>query len=140
MKKINFLWVILCILILSVGCKNGVSNSETQQTVTDPITGETVTTVPSENQDEEGTTSDSQTDNNENPTSGESENPTLGKDEEEVTDPTIPSGSILNFLFSITSLCFRANNTRINVIPNENPNISNIVIEKPSSSENIIQV
>ena len=96
MKKINFLWVILCILILSVGCKNGVSNSETQQTVTDPITGETVTTVPSVNQDEEGTTSDSQTDNNENPTSGESENPTLGKDEEEVTDPTIPSGSILN--------------------------------------------
>lgn len=87
MKKFKFLWVMFCIIMLFVGCKNGgSSNAETQPVVTNPVTGENVTTAPSETGEEEGTTSDSQVDNNEKPT----------EDEPEVVDPTIPSGSVLN--------------------------------------------
>lgn len=88
MKKLNFLWVILCIIMLFVGCKNSGSNGETEPEVTNPITGEIVTTAPSETEKEEGTTSDSTTDNNENPSIGENENPPV--------NPSIPSGSVLN--------------------------------------------
>ena len=92
MKKVKILWFILCVIMVFVGCKN---NESTQPVVTDPITGEIVETKPSGTIGKEEGTNDEESSkpgNNEENTAGSNE----GNKENEVVDPTIPSGSVLN--------------------------------------------
>ena len=97
MKKIKFLAIFLCIIMLFAGCKK---DEGTQPVVTDPITGEVVTTAPSGTTGGNDIDEDSTSGNNdEEPSFSEDEDKEDNKEEDEkdeVVDTTIPSGSVLN--------------------------------------------
>lgn len=110
MRRVNFLVIIVLAILLITGCKNG---DTAAPVVTDPITGETITTVPNEdnNDSEKGTDSDKEpdkepdkeTDNDTDKTPDKETEKETDKEAEkdpnkdnEKVDPTIPSGSVLN--------------------------------------------